>query len=120
MSYTLPNGKEVISEVLMKLDESDLPNLPMACKVCPAAMWQLTGTIAKPSVRCYCRAMHTFTWDNKTQEEILDCDMIYQEDEEDETLANTTSTSMPAFMASQASPVSPNDADTDYEEASED
>jgi hypothetical protein len=28
--------------------------------------------------------MHAFTWDSKNQEEILDCDLLYKEEEEDE------------------------------------
>lgn len=103
MSYTLPNGKEITSEVLMKISPAELPALPMACKVCPAAMWQLTGNVEKPLIRCFCRVMHSFTWDSRNQEEVLDCDMIYQPEEEEETLGNTTQTSLPPFLASQLS-----------------
>jgi hypothetical protein len=50
-------------------------------------MWQLTGKPSRPEsvkVRCYCPVMHTFTWDSQNQEEILDCDRLYQEDEEED------------------------------------
>lgn len=118
MSYTLPNGKEITSEVLMKLKPEELPALPMACKVCPAAMWQLTGTVEKPLLRCFCRVMHVFTWDSRNQEEVLDCDMIYQPEEteeEVETLGNTTQTSLPPFLASQISTQPSEEPVTDLE-----
>ena len=104
MSYTLPNGKAITSEVLLKLKTEDLTRLPMACKVCPAAMWQLTGTVDRPCIRCFCRVMHIFTWDNRTQEEILDCDLIYQpEEDEEENPVSPTSTGLPPFLASPLS-----------------
>ncbi|EGH16668.1 relaxase, partial [Pseudomonas savastanoi pv. glycinea str. race 4] len=62
-------------------------DLPMACKTCPSAMWQITGKPDRPeavTVRCYCPVMHTFTWDSRNQEEILDCDHLYQEEDEEE------------------------------------
>lgn len=80
-------AREITSEVLLKLDNQILPHLPMACKTCPSAMWQLTGKPNRPesvTARCYCPVMHTFTWDSQNQEEILDCDRLYQEEEEDE------------------------------------
>lgn len=116
MNYTLPNGKEITSEVLLKLNAEALPVLPMACKVCPAAMWQLTGTVEKPCVRCYCRVMHTFTWDSKHQEEVLDCDLIYPQEEDEEAQDMSTSTGLPPFLASQLSLLPSSVPDTDLEE----
>ncbi len=83
----LPSDREVTSEVLLKLEPQILPHLPMACKTCPSAMWQVTGNPKKPEsvkARCYCPVMHTFTWDSQNQEEILDCDRLYQEEDEEE------------------------------------
>ena len=80
-------AREIISEVLLKLSTQDTVKLPMACRTCPSAMWQVTGKPSQPDklkVRCYCRAMHTFTWDSVTKEEIVDCDLLYQEEEEAE------------------------------------
>ncbi|WP_440057882.1 hypothetical protein [Pseudomonas fragariae (ex Marin et al. 2024)] len=85
MSYILSNGREIVSEVLMKLEEHVLSDLPMACKTCPDALWQITGKASQPhkvQVRCYCPMMHAFTWDAKTQEEILDCEHLYDEEED--------------------------------------
>ncbi|WP_425323371.1 hypothetical protein [Arsenophonus nasoniae] len=109
MSYTLPNGKTITSEVLLKLKQDALPHLPMACKVCPAAMWQLTGTVSQPSIRCFCRVMHTFTWDSQHQNEVLDCDLIYQEQEAEENIPMQTG--LPAFLASPISPSPSNGPD---------
>ncbi|WP_411566787.1 hypothetical protein ACLIN3_27580 (plasmid) [Pseudomonas orientalis] len=84
--YTLATGRQITSEVLMKLKAEALPDLPMACKTCPSAMWQITGKPDQPetvTVRCYCPVMHTFTWDNINREEIMDCDRLYQEEEEE-------------------------------------
>ncbi|MDT3268990.1 hypothetical protein QNL75_28505, partial [Pseudomonas amygdali pv. morsprunorum] len=70
-----------------KLRGDALPHLPMACKTCPSAMWQITGKPDRPeavTVRCYCPVMHTFTWDSRNQEEILDCDHLYQEEDEED------------------------------------
>ena len=80
-------GRVVISQVLLKLRPSDLEALPMACKTCESAMWQITGKPDQPdnlTVRNYCQAMHTFTWDSKTREEILDCDRLYEKEDEGE------------------------------------
>lgn len=84
MSYTLPSGRAVTSEVLLKLEVDGMPGLPIACKVCPAAMWQLTGKPESPQARCFCRVMHVFTWSGQQQEEILDCDLVYQTEEQAE------------------------------------
>lgn len=86
-AYNPPNGREINSQVLLKLRGEALAALPMACKTCPSAMWQITGKPDRPeavTVRCYCPLMHTFTWDSRNQEEILDCDHLYQEDDEEE------------------------------------
>ncbi|NJP03503.1 hypothetical protein HBH25_21945 [Pseudomonas sp. hsmgli-8] len=85
-AYSPANGREITSEVLLKLRGDDLRNLPMACKTCPSAMWQITGKPDRPeavTVRCYCPVMHTFTWDSRNQEEILDCDHLYEEEDEE-------------------------------------
>ncbi|WP_426120580.1 relaxosome component, NikC family protein [Pseudomonas sp. PSRC3] len=82
----IPSARIVVSEVLLKLEPSSLLKLPLACKTCPSAMWQLTGKPDNPkslTLRNYCSAMHTFTWDSKTQEEILDCDRLYEKEDED-------------------------------------
>jgi hypothetical protein len=82
-TYTLANGREILSEVLMKLDDKALADLPMACKACPEAMWMLAGKADNVTPKCFCRQMHAFTWPPmKGQgEEILDCDLLYQQDE---------------------------------------
>ncbi|OXU01841.1 hypothetical protein IPC1165_28875 [Pseudomonas aeruginosa E2] len=101
MAYILPNEREVISEVLLKLEEKALPDLPLACKTCPAAMWQIIGRdTAKVTARCYCRTMHTFTWDSKHREEILDCDMLYATEEQEEELEEEEDPSddLPPFL----------------------
>jgi hypothetical protein len=86
-AYSPANGREITSQVLLKLRGESLTALPMACKTCPSAMWQITGKPDRPeavTVRCYCPLMHTFTWDSRNQEEILDCEHLYEEDEEEE------------------------------------
>ncbi|WP_253207672.1 hypothetical protein [Pseudomonas sp. BF61] len=103
-AYTLPNGREITSEVLLKLRAVDLPALPLACKTCPSAMWQITGKPDKPeavTVRCYCQAMHTFTWDSHTREEILDCDHLYEPEEEEDLPGNQDDDSLPPFLKAQ-------------------
>ncbi|MNO84613.1 hypothetical protein D3C76_759590 [compost metagenome] len=83
-NYTLADGREIFSEVLLKLPEKALADLPMACKACPEAMWHMTGTAENVKPRCFCRVMHAFTWPTKAaSDEILDCDLLYQEDEEE-------------------------------------
>jgi hypothetical protein len=103
-SNQLPsNGREVISEVLLKLAPSVLPKLPMACKTCPHAAWQITGKPERPeavTVRCYCPRMHTFTWDSRTQEEILDCDFLYDVEDEEEA-PQSDPEDVPAFLRQQ-------------------
>jgi len=101
-AYTLPNGREITSEVLLKLRADDLPALPLACKTCPSAMWQITGKANQPkslTVRCYCPVMHSFTWDSRNQEEILDCDHLYEPEEEEEP--NEEDDDIPAFLRKQ-------------------
>lgn len=102
-AYTLPNGREITSEVLLKLRAEDLPALPLACKTCPSAMWQITGKAKQPeslTVRCYCPVMHSFTWDSRNQEEILDCDHLYEPEEEEE-LKTEEDEDIPAFLRKQ-------------------
>jgi hypothetical protein len=41
--------------------------------------------------------MHTFTWDSKNQEEILDCDHLYQEDD-DRPPAQDDPDDLPPFL----------------------
>ncbi|SHH68727.1 hypothetical protein SAMN05444147_11635 [Pectobacterium carotovorum] len=121
MSYILANGKEVTSEVLLKLEAKHLPALPMACKVCTVGKWQIFGTVEKPNVRCFCPLMHVFSWDSqKPSEEILDCDMLY-EPEEDEVPPVTTQSEHPQFLAVRQQPItkdgqeSSNEMDKDEE-----
>ena len=88
-AYSPPNGRLIVSDVLLKLKGEAVAALPMACKTCPSAMWQITGKPDRPeavTVRCYCPVMHTFTWDSRNQEEILDCDHLYQPEEEEDDL----------------------------------
>ncbi|KFF42199.1 hypothetical protein JH25_27945 [Pseudomonas sp. BRG-100] len=102
-AYTLPNGREITSEVLLKLRAEHLPGLPLACKTCPVAMWQTTGKADQPesvTVRCYCPAMHVFSWDSRNREEILDCDRLY-EPEEDEDPPGNQDDELPAFLRQQ-------------------
>ncbi|MCY1311079.1 hypothetical protein D9M70_613430 [compost metagenome] len=48
-------------------------------------MWQLTGKADNVTARCFCRVMHAFTWPTKGDgDEILDCDLLYQPEEDDE------------------------------------
>ncbi|EGB6200459.1 hypothetical protein L1K71_22100 [Salmonella enterica subsp. enterica serovar Anatum] len=104
MAYTLPNGKVITSEVLLKLKAEELPGLPIACKVCPAATWQLTGNLDSPGLRCFCRVMHLFSWDSRNPpEEILDCDMIYEPEEEDDETIHDQEDKLPPFLASRRS-----------------
>ncbi|MEQ0866927.1 hypothetical protein [Pseudomonas aeruginosa] len=101
--YTLANGREVSSEVLLKLNEDALRDLPLACKTCQAGMWQTMGSPGKPeavAIRCYCRVMHQFTWDSRNREEILDCDQLYGEAEEDEA-ADLEDEGLPPFLRTQ-------------------
>ena len=103
-NQAIPSDRIVISEVLLKLEPSSLLKLPLACKTCPSAMWQLTGKLDNPkslTLRNYCTAMHTFTWDSKTQEEILDCDRLYEKEEEEPT---EDPDDMPAFLRQQQNP----------------
>ncbi|EGH45629.1 hypothetical protein PSYPI_26329 [Pseudomonas syringae pv. pisi str. 1704B] len=107
--YTPGNDREITSEVLLKLQGDALRHLPMACKTCPSAMWQITGKPDRPeavTVRCYCPVMHTFTWDSRNQEEILDCDHLYQEEDEEEGAGPQLSeeeeeASLPPFVRKQ-------------------
>nr|WP_308812205.1 hypothetical protein [Pseudomonas japonica] len=110
MTYSPANGREITSEVLLKLRGDALPSLPMACKTCPSAMWQITGKPDRPeavTVRCYCPVMHTFTWDSRNQEEILDCDHLYEEEEDEEGAAGPQlsaeeeEASLPPFLRQQ-------------------
>ncbi|WP_233098430.1 hypothetical protein [Pseudomonas sp. MF5691] len=106
-AYTLPNGREISSEVLLKLKVEELPALPLACKTCPSAMWQITGKPDAPesvTVRCYCQVMHSFTWDSRNREEILDCDHLYEPEDEEEDgdqRGQGDDSSMPAFLRQQ-------------------
>jgi len=87
MTAPILPAREITSEVLLKLEPQILPHLPLACKTCPSAMWQVTGKPSRPEsvkARCYCPVMHTFTWDSQNQEEILDCDRLYQDEDEEE------------------------------------
>lgn len=77
MNYTLPSGREVTSEVLLKIEPEYMAALPIACKVCPAALWQLTGKVESPQPQCFCRVKHVYTWPAPPDKEILDCDLIY-------------------------------------------
>ena len=107
MTNAVLPSREITSEVLLKLQARDVSILPLACRTCPGAMWQVTGKPAKPeslTVRCYCKVMHTFTWDSRNQEEILDCDLLYQDDEEDEVDPPTDQddlSTMPPFLRAQ-------------------
>ncbi|WP_258196867.1 hypothetical protein [Pseudomonas japonica] len=109
MTYSPANGREITSEVLLKLRGDALPSLPMACKTCPSAMWQITGKPDRPeavTVRCYCPVMHTFTWDSRNQEEILDCDHLYEEQDEEGAAGPQLSeeeeeASLPPFLRQQ-------------------
>lgn len=106
LASSLPNGREITSEVLLKLKADALPALPMACKTCPVAMWQITGKPDRPdavTVRCYCPMMHTFTWDSINREEILDCDRLYQEEEEEggPMLEEEDESQLPPFLRQQ-------------------
>ncbi|AGN33490.1 relaxosome component, NikC family (plasmid) [Pseudomonas fluorescens A506] len=99
-----PSGRIVVSEVLLKLEPSSLQKLPLACKTCPSAMWQLTGKPDQPKslvVRNYCTAMHTFTWDSRTQEEILDCDRLYEKEDDPDEPPLGDPDDMPAFLRQQ-------------------
>lgn len=107
-AYSPANGREITSEVLLKLRGDALPSLPMACKTCPSAMWQITGKPDRPeavTVRCYCPVMHTFTWDSRNQEEILDCDHLYEEEDEEgagpQLSEEEEEASLPPFLRQQ-------------------
>ena len=105
-----PSQRIVVSEVLLKLEPRDLQKLPLACKTCPSAMWQLTGKPDQPKslvVRNYCRAMHTFTWDSRTQEEILDCDHLYEEEEDPDEPPVDDPDDVPAFLRQQQTGAQP-------------
>lgn len=84
MTYILANGKEITSEVLLKLEPEELKHLPMSCKVCPAAMWQLYGKVDALKVRCFCRVKHVYEWPAPPDQETQDCDLIYQAEQKDE------------------------------------
>ncbi|WP_143354463.1 hypothetical protein, partial [Erwinia amylovora] len=84
MNYTLPSGREVTSEVLLKIEPDYMAELPIACKVCRAALWQLTGKVESPQPQCFCRVKHVYTWPALPGKEILDCDMIYMAEEQEE------------------------------------
>lgn len=48
--------------------------------------------------------MHTFVWDAKNQEEILDCDLLYEEKDEDQDAGAPTAEdleSLPPFLRLQ-------------------
>ncbi|HFS1970609.1 TPA: hypothetical protein ACHWTD_004722 [Escherichia coli] len=53
------------------------------------AKWQLVGKLETPGVRCFCPLMHLFSWDSRNPpEEILDCDAMYIQEEEDDLVIN--------------------------------
>ena len=81
MTYEV-NGRQITSEVLLKLKEELLPHLPIACKTCPMAMWQVHDK--GKEIKAYCRVMHAYTWSTTKPTEILDCDALYQTEEEEE------------------------------------
>ncbi|HFT8641342.1 TPA: hypothetical protein ACGSS6_006546, partial [Pseudomonas aeruginosa] len=63
--------------------------------------WQIMGRdTERVTARCYCRTMHTFTWDSKNREEILDCDMLYATEEQEEELEEEEDRSddLPPFL----------------------
>nr|WP_055137714.1 hypothetical protein [Pseudomonas corrugata] len=106
--YILPSGREVVSEVLLKLDPSALAKLPVACKTCLDAVWQITGkSTDKVQVRCFCPVLHSFTWSAQQTEEILDCEHLYKTEEEE--VEETDPAELPPFLreqqTSQAQPV---------------
>ena len=104
-SHEASSGRIVVSEVLLKLEQSTVLKLPLACKTCPAAVWQLTGNpknLDSLTVRNYCTVMHTFTWDSRTQEEILDCDRLYEKEEEEEQDLDDPD-DVPPFLRAQSS-----------------
>lgn len=97
----LPNEQEITNEVLLKLNLNDLRMLPRACKVCPDALWQTTGTDPlKLTVRCFCPLMHVFTWGAKGDIPIQDCTNLYREEEEKE-LPDQDESDVPAFLRQQ-------------------
>ncbi|EFO5895648.1 hypothetical protein HNS55_004221 [Salmonella enterica] len=77
--YTLPNGRQISSEVLLQLRPEQLPSLPIACKACHMGRWMAT----RGAIRCYCTMTFAYMWDSsKPTDEILDCDGLYlQEDD---------------------------------------
>ncbi len=46
------------------------------------AMWQVHGE--GKEIKAYCRVMHVYTWQTSKPTEILDCDALYQTEEEEE------------------------------------
>lgn len=107
------NQREIVSEVLLTLSPKDLVGLPMACKSCPDALWQIVGKPGKPDqvqVRNYCPIMHVFTWSPQVQEEILDCEHLYAEEaeevEDDEPL--------PAYLAQRKDEQEPHGGESDH------
>lgn len=109
-NYLTSSGRQITSEVLLKLDPTVLPKLPLACKTCPAAMWQIVGKPEQSesvTARCYCHELHTFVWDSKTNEEILDCDRLYEPEEEEDELKEPNKQDVPPFLRNQQANASP-------------
>lgn len=98
-----PSAREVVSEVLLKLEPSALKGLPLACTTCPDAVWQTTGkSTDKVQVRCFCPVLHSFTWSAQQTEQILDCEHLYKTEEEEEE--ETDPAELPAFLREQQTP----------------
>ena len=91
------DGREITDQVLLKLAPEELPQLPIACKTCPAALWELVRSkkSKSTSVKCYCRLKHLYTWAPDVDSEILDCSALYMDEEEEDQEA-----SRPASQAS--------------------
>ena len=98
------DGREITDQVLLKLAAEELPQLPIACKTCPAALWELVRSkkSGSTSVKCYCRLKHLYTWGPDVDSEIMDCSALYMEEEEDdqEPRQPASQTSTPASQPS--------------------
>ena len=93
------DGREITDQVLLKLAAEELPQLPIACKTCPAALWELVSSkkTGNTAVKCYCRLKHLYTWAPDVDSEVLDCSALYMEEEEEDQ-----PTSRPASQTSSA------------------
>lgn len=55
---------------LSSLEQARLPKVSTVCESCPVSLWLASAK----ELRCYCRMMHTMTWDSADPRPLTHCD----------------------------------------------